>query len=352
MSTEKIIDFANNTYASGVVLLQPDGTPYTASGGGGGGAGDASAANQVAGNASLSSIDAKTAPASVVSAVNSTIVPLGISGAFTGGSFDALGFSSITVSVFTNQASATDGLQVQQSIDNTNWDLTDAYTVPITAAGQAKTFSIPVQARYIRIVYTNGTTAQTVFRMATIVHTYKPRAASIRPQDARTNDNDFDETASYAMLFNGTTWDRARGTTTNGALVDCSRIVAALPAGTNTIGNVQVYPTTTATAGLVPVSTAALASALTLKGAAGNLYSVNLVTGASAGYFMLFNATTAPADGAVAPVKVWQVAANSERAIDFPVPIRLTTGATLVFSTTGPFTKTASATAFMSGEIA
>jgi hypothetical protein len=44
--------------------------------------------------------------------------------------------------------------------------------------------------------------------------------------------------ASELYSFNGTTWDRARGSIANGLLVDVSRIVAALPTGTNSIGQV------------------------------------------------------------------------------------------------------------------
>lgn len=189
---------------------------------GGGGGGDASAANQVTGNNSLSSIDSKTPPASTLSATNSSAVALASSGVFTGTSVEVVGYASITVSVFSNQASAVDGLQIQQSSDNVNWDFTDVFSIPVSTG---KTFSIPVQARYARVIYTNGATIQTVFRLQTILHTIKPRTASIRPQDARTNDNDFDESASYGFLFNGTSWDRARGSIANGLLSDVSRVV-------------------------------------------------------------------------------------------------------------------------------
>ena len=110
-------------------------------------------------------------------------------------------------------------------------------------------------------------------------------------------------------------------------------------------------PSTVAAAGIVPVATTAVASSLVLKASAGNLYGVNCVAGASAGYLMLFNSTTAPADGAVTPLKVMPIAANAGMAMSFEIPVRFSTGCTAVFSTTGPFTKTASATAFISGEI-
>jgi len=45
--------------------------------------------------------------------------------------------------------------------------------------------------------------------------------------------------AMCGMVFNGTTWDRVRGDTTNGLDVDVTRL-PALPAGTNNIGDVDV----------------------------------------------------------------------------------------------------------------
>lgn len=116
-------------------------------------------------------------------------------------------------------------------------------------------------------------------------------------------------------------------------------------------GNVKDSPTPTdlAAAAIPNTATAAVAASLVLKAAAGNLYGYNITTGASAGYLMIFNSTTAPADGAVTPAVCVPVAANT--GIDYVAawPRRFTTGITMVFSTTGPFTKTASATAFMSG---
>lgn len=54
---------------------------------------------------------------------------------------------------------------------------------------------------------------------------------------------------SCILMFNGTTWDRIRGDTTNGLDVDVTRL-PSLPAGDNNIGNVDVVtmPTVTVTA--------------------------------------------------------------------------------------------------------
>lgn len=122
--------------------------------------------------------------------------------------------------------------------------------------------------------------------------------------------------------------------------------------GTGILG-VTVAPTSTAAAAIVPVVSTAAEGSHVLKASAGNLYGVYATVGASAGYLMVFNATSAPADGAVTPLVCVPVAANQVTSFSFPggVPARFGTGITAVFSTTGCFTKTISATAFISGMV-
>lgn len=125
----------------------------------------------------------------------------------------------------------------------------------------------------------------------------------------------------------------------------------SLTAGTNTIGYVVSAPTTDTATGITPVVTAAVASSVVAKASAGNLYGLNVTSGASAGYVMLFNAVSAPADGAVAPARCIPLAANTGIELGWrSVPVVFSTGITVVFSTTGCFTKTASATAFISAD--
>ncbi len=166
---------------------------------------------------------------STLSTANSTTANLANGAVFTGTSEEVKDYASIQVSVFSSHASATNGLSLQQSSDGTNWDITDAFTVSATTG-----IAIQVQpaARYFRLVYTNGSTLTTSLRIQTVLHAVAPRGSSQRPSDARSNENDFEEMLAYNMVFNGTTWDRARGTTANGLLVDMSRN-PVLPLGTD-----------------------------------------------------------------------------------------------------------------------
>jgi len=107
-------------------------------------------------------------------------------------------------------------------------------------------------------------------------------------------------------------------------------------------------PTTATGAGLAPTATETAQSSVVLKAGPGNFYGANC-TSTVAGYLMLFDAVSVPADGTVTPKKVWSMSANSSIEVGYFVPLRMNVGITLAFSATGPFTKTA-ATAFMSGE--
>lgn len=119
--------------------------------------------------------------------------------------------------------------------------------------------------------------------------------------------------------------------------------------GTNvSIPATYTAPTSSSSFAITPGSSSALESSHVLKASAGNLYSLYVATTTAAGWLMTFNATSAPADGAVTPVEAIQIPANSAAAISFDgaPPDYYSTGIVAVFSTTGPFTKTASATAF------
>ena len=124
---------------------------------------------------------------SVVDANNSTSSTLLSGAAFTGTATDMLDYSHVVVSIFADQASATDGLSIQWSTDSTNWDNTDVFTIP---ASTAKVFTFGPVSRYMRVVYTNGGTGQGAFRMQTILHPGQQSSSSHRIADSISGQDD------------------------------------------------------------------------------------------------------------------------------------------------------------------
>jgi hypothetical protein len=96
----------------------------------------------------------------------------------------------------------------------------------------------------------------------------------------------------------------------------------------------------------------AVSSGFLVKAGTAIVAGINITSGATGGYMMLFDSATVPADGAVTPKKCVPVAANTGLDINWRAsPLYFQQGLVVVFSTTGCFTKTSSATAFISGDI-
>ena len=117
---------------------------------------------------------------------NSTSIVLLGDSIFTGIKTNILGFEIIFINIYADVASATDGLVIQQSSNGINWDHDDVYTVP---AGGSKNYSINPYAKWLRIIYTNGSLAQTAFRLQTILKG-NSKPSSHRIQDMIVDDDD------------------------------------------------------------------------------------------------------------------------------------------------------------------
>lgn len=137
----------------------------------------------------------------------------------------------------------------------------------------------------------------------------------------------------------------ASGAVSTGGIVDLGTYTSPT---TGTANDSLQKLTAAAQLTLTPVVSTSAKSSHVLKNAAGTLYSL-YVTPTSAGLLMVFNATSAPGDGAVTPIECVDVAANTTTGITFAgiPPEAFSTGITAVFSSgTNCFSKTASAVAF------
>jgi len=101
---------------------------------------------------------------------------------------------------------------------------------------------------------------------------------------------------------------------------------------------------------IAPVESAAAEGGHVLKAGPGSLYGLTVAIGTTAGYAMVLNSTTVPSDGAVTPVLCYNIPASSNAPYSYPWPVAFSTGITVVFSTTGCFTKTAS-NAYFSAQV-
>lgn len=166
---------------------------------------------------------------SVVDATNSSTTPLTGAAAFTGTAKNITAYGSVTVSVFADQASGTNGFSIQQGPDGTNWNFVDSFTV---TASSSKTVTIPRQGAFLRVVYTNGATPQTAFRLQTILNAAMPAPSAVKPADGTTFENDFQETLGVNLVSNGTTGDIQRavtnGTNSVGTGITAAGLVAQL----------------------------------------------------------------------------------------------------------------------------
>ena len=106
----------------------------------------------------------------LVSTNNSTTSTLTASSTFTGTGEDVSEYSSATTTVY---ADVSGYVQVEQSSDNSNWDVVKYTTV---AAATGVDVSSLISANYFRIKYTNDTTNQATFRLQTVFHKSKPYA--------------------------------------------------------------------------------------------------------------------------------------------------------------------------------
>lgn len=192
---------------------------------------------------------------------------------FTGAWEEVKDFSAIYITVNADTASATDGLALQRSTNASSVITSDVYTIP---AQTGKTFQIQPDARYFRVQYTNSAANQAAMALQTVYKQSYSKPSSQRPSDGYTNETDLEQMQGFNMVYNGTTWDRMRGTT-SGALVtgsvqqgtnpwNIAGSVAAFQAGTNI----------TSVSGNLTISSASIAGQVTVVSSlAGGIFPIS-----------------------------------------------------------------------------
>ncbi len=119
-------------------------------------------------------------PQDTLSTANSTTALLGSSSTFTGSFVSTEGYANTTVMVLSDQLGAAGGIKVQHSSDGTNIDYVSSRTLDSTNEGRVIT--VPTRGKYVRVLYTNGTTTQGTFRLQTYQRVM-PSSAAITELD-------------------------------------------------------------------------------------------------------------------------------------------------------------------------
>jgi hypothetical protein len=179
------------------------------------------------------------APDNLISSNNSTTSLLGISANFTGTGDDVSGFTSVTITVYADQASAADGMKFQFSTDNSNWD--DSYDFTLENAGDTRRFQFPVTARYFRLNYTNGGTGQGAFRVQTIYHANNVQTSVHVIGDNTSPDRSatLTKSAIVAQAAGSGNFVPVQATAGGNFKVSVEEFAESLPAGTNAIGKLS-----------------------------------------------------------------------------------------------------------------
>lgn len=123
----------------------------------------------------------------VIDTSNSSTALLLSGATFTGAWVNVLNYAQVAVVVISDQSSATNGLKIQFSSDGTNVDHTHSYSY---AAAFGHAIQAHTHARYYRVTYTNGTTAQATFRLQSILRPVAGSGSIIEVGDIPTGADD------------------------------------------------------------------------------------------------------------------------------------------------------------------
>jgi len=103
---------------------------------------------------------------------NSTTATLGSNATFTGTFVSTMGSAAMSILVSSDVASAASGLHIQFSSDGVNID--DEQLMSFTDTTNGQSYGATCRGPYARIIYTNGATPQSVFRLQSYGHIMAP----------------------------------------------------------------------------------------------------------------------------------------------------------------------------------
>lgn len=136
---------------------------------------------------------------------NSSTTNLAIGATFTGVFKDVSEYSNLSVFVFADQVSATDGLIIEFSANGTTVVDNDTYTIPLNNGQQ---FSMALPTQFYRVRYVNGAAATTSLVISCKLHSNSPKPSSHKLSQLVSDESDAEVVKAYSQQ------DIARNVTT------------------------------------------------------------------------------------------------------------------------------------------
>lgn len=208
---------------------------------------------------------------------NTTITALGANATFTGTWTNIVNYSAISLGIYADQNSATDGLKYQFSHDGVSVHHEHSYSYITDTYGTG--YSVPVEFRYYRVVYTNGAVAQ-----ATLVISSTLKQTALFPSSYKVTQTISDQTQALftrGVIVGESTaggpnppYVNVKVSPSGAVQVGGSVSVSNFPATQAVSGSVSVsnFPATQAVSGSVTVNTiSGFATETTLSGISGNI---------------------------------------------------------------------------------
>lgn len=132
-------------------------------------------------------VDAVTSANGLVSEDNSSSTPLTASGRFTGEWQDTLNYNVIIIGVIADTDSIPNGLEVQWSADGELVTQNDIFSI---YSDTGKVFTFSPANRYVRVLYSNGSIAQDLLNIQTILKKAGFKASSHKVEDPIVGEDD------------------------------------------------------------------------------------------------------------------------------------------------------------------
>lgn len=132
----------------------------------------------------------------LLSAGNSSSATLAADATFSGTYENVKGYAFFSLSVYADQSSAASGLAFDWSHDGVNTDRTESSDV---TAATGRAFALVPRAQYFRVRYTNGSVAQSAFRIGVVYHPFGTGILT-KPLDGAVTTENFGELVQAPMM--------------------------------------------------------------------------------------------------------------------------------------------------------